>query len=82
METMPLTTKGHVKLELYNEEGTFFEKEKHNIVVQSANEIVASVLADPAKKVRVDQTDKGETELTAEPEGYPFNLSAQNIKRV
>ncbi len=82
METMPLTTKGHVKLELYNEKGTFFEKEKHNIVVQSANEIVASVLADPAKKVRVDQTDKGETELTAEPEGYPFNLSAQNVKRV
>ena len=82
MENMPLTTKGHVKLELYNEKGTFLEKEKHNIVVQSANEIVASLLADPAKKIRVDQKDKGETELTAEPEGYPFNLSAQNVKRV
>lgn len=82
METMPLTAKGHVKLELYNENGVFFKKEKHNLVVQSANEIVANVLADPAKTISVDQVDKGDTELTAEVEGYPFNLTAQRLKRI
>lgn len=82
LESMPLTAKGHVKLELYNENGTYLEKEKHNLVVQSANEIVASILADPAKIVTIDQVDKGETQLTAEAEGYPFDLMAQRIKRV
>lgn len=81
-QTMPLTAKGHVKLELYNDEGVFLTKEKKNLVVQSANEITAAILADPAKMVVVPQVDTGSTELVAEEEGYAMNLSAQNMKRV
>jgi hypothetical protein len=74
-----INAKGHVKLELYDEQGNvFFTKEKKNLVVLSANEIVGQVMSDPSKKVRANQTDKGSTELSPGADGtYAFNLSLQ-----
>jgi hypothetical protein len=74
-----INAKGHVKLELYDENGeVFFTKEKKNLVVLSANEIVGAAFADPKKTVRANQTDEGSSNLTADPDGkYCFNLSLQ-----
>jgi|SRR5579875_841186 len=74
-----MNAKGHVKLELYDEErGTFFTKEKHNLVVLGANKIVGQAFADPAKTVKANQTDKGNTPLTATADGlYVFDLTHQ-----
>lgn len=81
--TLPATAKGHVKLELFDEKGkVFFTKEKKNLVVQNANAIVANVLADPAKRTRVNKVDKGATSTIAQPEGYIFDLSIQSEKLV
>lgn len=83
LETLPATAKGHVKLELFDEKGkTFFTKEKKNLVVQNANAIVANVLADPAKRTRVNKIDTGATNSTVQPEGYIFDLSIQSEKLV
>lgn len=74
-----MNPKGHVKLELYNDNGVFFTKEKKNLVVQSANKIVAEMMADPAKVLRVSQVDKGNCTLTPNSKGlFAFDLS---IKR-
>ena len=74
-----MNPKGHVKLELYNDNGVFFTKEKKNLVVQSANKIVAEMMADPAKVLRVSQVDKGNTALAANSEGfYAFDLSVKH----
>lgn len=73
-----MNPKGHVKLELYNDEGVFFIKEKKNLVVQSANKIVAEMMADPAKVLRVSQVDKGDAALSANSDLlYPFNLTVK-----
>jgi|GEM_PF-3510599 len=74
-----MNPKGHVKLELYNDEGVFYTKEKKNLVVQSANEIVAHMMADPAKVLRINQVDKGDSALTANSNSlYPFSLTVQH----
>lgn len=74
-----LNAKGHVKIELYNNDGVFYTKEKKNLVVQSANEIVAHMMADPAKVIRVSQVDKGDSALSANSNLlYPFALSVQH----
>ncbi|SFJ62250.1 hypothetical protein SAMN02799624_05216 [Paenibacillus sp. UNC496MF] len=74
-----INAKGHVKLELYNEQGEVtFTKEKKNLVVLSANEIVGTAFSDPKKKVRANQTDAGASDLVAGADGsYAFNLSLQ-----
>lgn len=74
-----MNPKGHVKLELYNEkDGVFFVKEKKNLVVQSANEIVAEMMADPAKVLRVSQVDKGNTALSPNSQLlYAFDLTVK-----
>jgi hypothetical protein len=73
-----MNPKGHVKLELYNDNGVFFTKEKKNLVVQSANKIVAEMMADPAKVLRVSQVDKGDTALSANSDlHYAFNLTVK-----
>lgn len=78
-----LNAKGHVSLELYNEDGVFYKKEKKNLVVQSANEIVANMMADPAKQIRVKQTDKGASTVSANSRAlYPFALSVQHVELV
>lgn len=77
-----MNPKGHVKVELYNDKGVFYTKERKNLVVQSANEIIANMMADPAKLVRIHQVDKGEA-LVANGEGlYPLALSVQHEKEV
>lgn len=82
-DTAVLNAKGHVKLELYNEQGVFFTKEKKNLVVQSANEIVANMMADPAKVMRIKQVDKGDSLAVANSAGlYPFELTIRNEERV
>ncbi|ARC67433.1 hypothetical protein B14_200222 (plasmid) [Bacillus licheniformis] len=75
-----MNPKGHVKLELYNdEEGVFFTKEKKNLVVQSANKIVAEMMADPSKVIRINQLDKGDTAFSPNSDSlYPFNLTVQH----
>lgn len=77
-----MNPKGHVKLELYNDKGVFFKKEKKNLVVQSANEIVANMIADPAKVLRVNQVDKGDSSLSANSQLlYAFPLSVQGEQK-
>jgi len=77
-DQMQVNAKGRVKLELYNEHGTFFVKEKKNLVVNSANEIIGKVMSDPAKTVRAHQTDRGDTTVAANANGhYVFALSKQ-----
>lgn len=61
-----MNPKGHVKLELYNEDGVFFTKEKHNLVVLDANKIVAGMMANPSKKIRISKTMKVDTTVNAE----------------
>ncbi|MCD7910966.1 hypothetical protein KC480_05430 [Bacillus velezensis] len=75
-----MNPKGHVKLELYNdEEGVFFTKEKKNLVVQSANKIIAEMMADPAKVVRINQLDKGETAFSPNEDSlFSFDLKVQH----
>lgn len=74
-----MNPKGHVKLELYNDNGVFFTKEKKNLVVQSANKIVAEMMADPAKVLRVSQVDKGDSALSANSDLlYPFDLTVKS----
>jgi hypothetical protein len=74
-----MNAKGHVKLELYNDKGVFFTKEKKNLVVQSATEIVAYMMADPAKVLRVSQVDTGDSSLSANSNLlYTFALSVQS----
>jgi hypothetical protein len=78
-----MNPKGHVKLELYNDNGVFFTKEKKNLVVQSANKIVAEMMADPAKVLRINQVDKGDTALSANSSLlYPFSLAVKNEERI
>jgi hypothetical protein len=73
-----MNPKGHVKLELYNEEGTFYTKEKKNLVVQSANKIVAEMMADPAKVLRISQVDKGDSALSTNADMlYAFDLTVK-----
>ncbi|CDQ41822.1 hypothetical protein [Virgibacillus salexigens] len=73
-----MNPKGNVKLELYNEEGIFFTKEKKNLVVTSANEIVANMMSNPAKTSRVLETEKGETNSISNEEGYfVYNMKIQ-----
>lgn len=78
-----MNPKGDVKLELYNEEGVFFEKEKKNLVVAGANEIVANMMADPSKKTRVHQVDEMNDEdktLVPSEDGFlDFHLSQQGF---
>lgn len=74
-----MNPKGHVKLELYNDKGVFLTKEKKNLVVQSANKIVAEMMADPAKVLRISQVDKGDSVLSANADTlYAFKLSVQH----
>jgi hypothetical protein len=81
-DSATLNAKGHVKLELYNEQGVFFTKEKKNLVVQSANEIVANMMADPAKVLRISQVDKGDSSLSANADLlYAFPLSVQGEQK-
>lgn len=77
-----INAKGHVTLELYNDNGVFYRKEKKNLVVQTANKIIAHMLADPAKTVRVTQKDKGNTALVASSKGFKFGLSVAHEKEV
>jgi hypothetical protein len=75
-DSLGLNLKGYVKLELYNDNGIFLTKEKKNLVVQSANEIVANMMADPAKALRVSQVDMGDSSLSINFNSlYPFALS-------
>ncbi|QHW35671.1 hypothetical protein GZH47_32760 (plasmid) [Paenibacillus rhizovicinus] len=78
-DQMQLQARGRVKLELYNKKGEVtFSKEKKNLVVLTANEIVGKVMSDPAKTVKAQQVDKGDTLLAANGDGqYVFNLSRQ-----
>lgn len=77
-DTSLLNPKGQVRLELYNEDGVFFTKEKKNLVVTSANEIVANMISNPAKVSRLTQEDNKELERTVNDEGhYILNLSIQ-----
>lgn len=71
-----LNVKGHVKLEMYNDQdGVFFTKEKKNIAVHSLNNIIAQMMSDPAGKTRAKHTDKGDTTLTPNANGvYVFDL--------
>lgn len=81
--TLPATAKGHVKIELFDKFGqVYLTKEKKNLVVQNANAIVANVLADPAKRTRVNKIDTGATNSVVQPEGYIFDLSIQAEKLV
>jgi hypothetical protein len=73
-----MNPKGHVKVELYDENGVFYTKEKKNLVVLDANSIVAEMMANPSKMIRMSQTDHGDTDLTTNAEGtYTFHLSVQ-----
>lgn len=77
-----MNPKGHVKVELYNDKGVFYKKEKKNLVVQDANKIVANMMSDPAKLIRVPQTDKGNV-TTANSSGlYVMDLTIQHEKEV
>lgn len=81
-DSATLNAKGHVKLELYNDKGVYFTKEKKNLVVQSANEIVANMMADPAKVLRIRQVDKGDSSLSAGADLlYVFPLSVQGEQK-
>ncbi|PVC75062.1 hypothetical protein C2I27_04020 [Priestia megaterium] len=74
-----MNPKGHVKLELYNDNGVFYKKEKKNLVVQSANKIVAEMMADPTKVLRINQVDKGNTALSANTDSlFVFALKVQH----
>ncbi len=78
-----MNPKGHVKLELYNEEGVFYTKQKNNLVVQSANEIIARMMSDPAKVLRVSQVDKGDASLHVNGDSlYSFRLSVQSEEKI
>lgn len=78
-DTSLLNPQGRVKLELYNEEGVFFTKEKKNLVVTSANEIVANMMSDPAKTSRYTEVNEGNSERTPNGEGhFNFPLSVQS----
>lgn len=77
-DTTSMNPRGRVKLELYNDEGVYFTKEKKNLVVTSANEIVANMMSDPAKTFRLSQIDHGDTASTANLEGvFELPLSVQ-----
>jgi hypothetical protein len=70
-DQMQLTAKGRVKLELYNEKDEVtFTKEKKNLVVLTANEIVGDVMSDPAKMVRANAVDKGDSLQTPGADGF------------
>jgi hypothetical protein len=80
-DTNYVNAKGRVKVELYNEQGTFFTKEKKNLVVLDANRIIAQMMADPAKISRVAQADTGSTAGVANASGlYVFQLSKARDK--
>lgn len=83
MDTTSMNPKGHVKLELYDESGVFFTKEKKNLVVTSSNEIVANMMSNPAKTSRLRQQDVGDTPVTANENGmFVLELSTkENQKR-
>lgn len=74
-----VNAKGRVKLELINDQGeVVFTKEKKNLVVLTANQIVGEVMSDPNRTVRATQVDKGKSEVTAGGNGlFAFNLSKQ-----
>ena len=83
MDTTSMNPKGHVKLELYDESGVFFTKEKKNLVVTSSHEIVANMMSNPAKTSRLRQQDVGDTPVTANENGmFVLELSTkENQKR-
>ncbi len=62
--------RGRVKLELYNEDGVYFTKEKQNLIVLGANKILGKIMSDPARKTTALQTDKGSTALAVNAKGY------------
>lgn len=76
-----LNPKGHVKIELYNENNeVFFTKEKKNLVVLDSNKIIADILADPTKQTRMTQTDSGNTSGSPNEKGlYVFRLSVNPL---
>jgi hypothetical protein len=77
-EAVSMNPKGHVKVELYDEHGVFYTKEKKNLIVLDANSIFAEMMANPTKMIRISQKDEGNTDLTTNPEGtYTFRLSVQ-----
>lgn len=72
-----MNAKGHVKLELYNEQGdVIFTKEKHNLVVLDANKIIANMLAQPSRKSRI--ADKVVTDTKFNDEGQAAIIVAKH----
>ncbi len=90
-----LNAKGNVKLEMYDDSGVYFTKEKKNLVVLAANEIVAEMMSDPSKTIRVThkddrgkyekESDLGKTSLTPNEDGlyeFPLTITPQTTKKV
>lgn len=78
-----VNAKGRVKVELYNEKGVFDTIEKKNMVVRDANKIVANVLANPGKKTRYTETEKGAASIGAAADSlYHFKLKKARFKDV
>lgn len=71
-DTIKMNPRGHVKLELYNEHGVFNTIEKKNLIVLDANKIVANVLADPSKTIRLSETVNSTTEDVTADNGYYY----------
>lgn len=71
-DTLTAKKKGHVKVELYNDDGVFLTREKKNLVVLDANKIVGEALAHPAKSKKATVKDSGSTDGSG-----VFNLSYQ-----
>ncbi|MGF0347595.1 hypothetical protein ACQR3P_28555 [Rhodococcus sp. IEGM1300] len=76
-----VNAKGRVKVELYNEKGVFDTIEKKNLVVRDANKIVANVLAEPGKKTRYTETEKGAASISAAADSlYHYKLKKARFK--
>lgn len=81
-DILTMNPKGKVKIELYDDNGVFFTKEKRNLITLGANEIVAKQMSNPAKMVRDSQVDQGNTENTANGAGFfVFPLTYQPSMR-
>ena len=82
-DNVSTNARGILTIEAYNKEGTFFRKTKKNLVVETANEIMAQALADPNKRTKA--TLKEVAKVSTVPvagKGYPLQLEHSIARRV
>lgn len=69
-EQLTLKPKGRVKVELYNDKGVFYSEERKNLIVLSANKIVANMMSDPNKKTRIKTKEVKNTSTSPNENGH------------